>query len=222
MGAIHSTSVSFLTAGMVCVACGRFDRTDGAALCDVCRGDVVTPPARSVGSPAVLVRAWAHHHGAPRQLVIRLKYQGLLRAAAVLADGMAGVVPFVPDVLVPVPRAMARRVAYGIDPASELAKALSARLGVPVSRALRSPLWWRAHAGRPRGRRPPPRFTLREDLPARVLLVDDVVTTGATLAAAAAAIMRSRHGQGGHVAGVTATCGGTMSSYAIRAPRRRA
>lgn len=141
--------------------------------------------------------AWAEHAGAARTLVHRLKYEGITLVAQLVVPGLADRLPPGVGCLVPVRRTFARRVRYGVDPAAELARALSVWTGIPVCDVLRSPPWWPANAGVEGASRRPPRLRALR-LPDRPLLVDDVVTTGATLDAAARLLP-------GTVAGVTMT-----------------
>ena len=89
------------------------------------------------------------------------------------------------DAIVPAPSPWTRRLGRGFSPASILASALSRRIGVPVVHAL-SLRPGRANAGLgAAGRRTNLRGRLRScrDVGGTVLLVDDVVTTGATASA---------------------------------------
>lgn len=96
------------------------------------------------------------------------------------------------DVLVPVPASPAAVRRRGFDHATDIARALSREVGLPLAR----PLVARATADqRVLGREQ--RFANRREafavaqgvrLPARVILVDDVFTTGATFDAAACAL----------------------------------
>lgn len=164
---------------MTCLGCGRLYRD---RLCERCRWALRPAPERAVVGVG-LVRSAHAHAGPARVLVHHLKYRGIAAAAGLLAQAMA---PLVPEgaVLVPVPRVTWRLVRYGVDPARELALELSRRTGAVVATPLRPPLWGRPRAGREHGFAPS--FRLTTTLPdSELLLVDDVVTTGATLAAAA-------------------------------------
>src|SRR5690606_13215969 len=91
--------------------------------------------------------------------------------------------------VVPVPAAPARLRRRGFDPAGELAGALAERVGAPLR-----PCLARRGRGRQVGRRRaerighPPRIAAVAEAPRSVLLVDDVLTTGATLTACARAL----------------------------------
>lgn len=136
----------------------------------------------------VLVRAAFAHEGPARLLIHRLKYEASPRAAGVLAGFLADLVPGDATAVVPVPRAVARRWRYGVDPARELAAALGARIGVPVVTALAPSVWWARRAGDPSRGRGSPRFRAVCPVPQDAVLVDDVITTGTTLAAAGASV----------------------------------
>lgn len=164
----------------MCLTCGRLGP---ALLCEPCKG--LLRPAPDQYLPGVgVVRAPFRHQGPARLLVHHLKYRGVVTAGRVLAGAMAPRLPSGP-VLVPVTRLGWRRLRYGVDPALELARALARLTGAAVAPVLTAPFWGKARAGRVHGFAP--RFRSRgipEDT--RVILIDDVVTTGATLIAAAA------------------------------------
>ena len=168
----------------VCLACGTWGT---GPLCTPCSGTLVRASPRRL-SAGVLVRPVWIHHRAARALVHRLKYQGVAGVADLVAPRLADVLPGGTDALVPVPRAWARRVRYGIDPARQLAVALGRITGLPVVPALCAPGWSRPLAAVPRRLRNPPRFRSRLRIPPRAVLVDDVLTTGLTLSAAAEAL----------------------------------
>ncbi len=168
--------------------------------------------------PSGLVVRSAHRHlGEARRLVHELKYRRGLWAAERLATAMVPLLPPGPVVLVPVPRAPWRRLVYGIDPAVELAAGLGGRRDVEVLGLLRPGLHWRSHAGRSRLRRGSPPFRAVGAWPPRpIVLVDDVVTTGVTLEAAAVALGRRP------VLAVTATAAGTIDPDRRGSRRARA
>ncbi len=167
-----------------CAGCGPTGPAN--RLCADCRRGLVPASPRALPS-GVLVRGAWRHTGAARSLVLALKYRAMPGAATLLATGMVARLPAGAQVLVPVPRARLRVWRHGVDPARELAAALGRVAGVPTMPALVAAWWWPPHAGRDRSARDPPRFVARHGV-AGAVLVDDVLTTGATLEAAARAI----------------------------------
>jgi len=121
------------------------------------------------------------HVGVARELVHGFKYRGLTAFADLVVEAIGPRVPRLP--IVPVPRAWTRQISYGIDPARELGLRLARFLDVPLFDALVAPVHSRRRAGGDHSR-PAPRFMSRSPVPGRFVLVDDVVTTGATVVAA--------------------------------------
>jgi ComF family protein len=132
------------------------------------------------------------------RLVMRLKYAADLPLAGALGAQLArvaaasGAIPRV-DALVPMPLAAARQRARGCNQAREIAKALSHATGLPIARGLvrlRHGVPQAALPWRERGRNVRGAFAASRAFDgARLALVDDVMTTGAT-ASAAAAVLR--------------------------------
>ena len=125
------------------------------------------------------------HEGPAKTLVHHLKYRGVTLYAELVADILAERIPPIP--LVPVPRALSRRLKYGVDPARVIAAALGERLRVPVFDVLIAPLHAPRRAGRDHSRSVRS-FPTRSRLRFPVVIVDDVVTTGSTVSAAIEAI----------------------------------
>lgn len=171
--------------GMVCLVCHCITPT---ALCGDCRASLRPAPERLLPGGVRLVAGF-EHAGTAKTLVHHLKYRGITGYANLVAALLAPRVPPVP--LVPVPRALTRRVKYGIDPGRALASRLSRLTGAPLAPVLRPPLHSRRRAGGDHRRQVAP-FRVIGPLPRALVLVDDVVTTGATLERAVVAIGAER------------------------------
>ena len=164
---------------MTCVACRQ---ASPRWLCDSCRQTLVAAPDQVRGG--VLVRSAFAHEGAARLLVHRLKYEAVAGMANRMAVALEPLLGVEAKALVPIPRVIARRWKYGIDPAAALATALARRAEIPVVHCLRAHFWVRRRAGTSASPRMLPSFRLRVPTPVGAVLIDDVVTTGTTLVAA--------------------------------------
>lgn len=185
---------------MLCLVCVR---AGGGSLCRRCRGQLIPGGLRRIPG-GLLVGSGFVHAGPARVLVHRLKYQGIRQAADLLAERMAELVAGTDGTLVPVRRVLWRTWKYGVDPGRELAGALAAITGLGLADVLQVPPWAPVHAGVRRERRRAVRFGSRPVPPGPLILVDDVLTTGATLWAARQAAGESA------IYGVTATSAGRV------------
>lgn len=153
-------------------------------VCQTCRRSMRPAPDRVLHG-AVPVLAAFEHSGPARLLAHHLKYRGLSGYASLVAATLAPRVPEGP--LVPVSRALSRRLKYGTDPSSMIASELSRLTGSPVFHLFQPVFHTRRRAGGDHHAEAPIPV-LRKRTLEKVVLVDDVMTTGATLEAAVSAI----------------------------------
>jgi len=189
-----------------CAGCGRY----ASLLCDACRASfrsaspaaatfVQADPAIVVGDALTLAIAAFRYEGALRRILQRLKYGGGGRLAQPLATAALPALRHLLEVsgplpLVPVPVHVIRQRERGYNQAALLARSLAETAHLPVADVLRrSRATTKQHrldrAGRLRnlrdafvlapGARPPP----------ELILVDDILTTSATLEACASVLL---------------------------------
>lgn len=183
----------------LCAACGAV-AGQAEPLCGPCRAALTWLGPDCAGTAAVRVWAPVAYEGPARGLVRALKFGGAWRAAETMAAQIAANAPSWISLayraksntaLVPVPIHPRRERKRGYDQAALLARALSERTELEVCACLIRSGSAKAQVGRNRADRltgPPGRIETSGTPPRRALLVDDVVTTGGTLAVCAAAL----------------------------------
>jgi predicted amidophosphoribosyltransferase len=183
--------------GSTCSGCDR----PGPVICAACAAQLrrpapFPPPPGLTTCVALLV-----YTSVARHLVVDVKYRNARLLVARLAAGLAAVVAAPPgpdgasaprvDVITWAPTSGTRRRLRGYDQAELLAAAVARNLGLPC-RPLLTRITGPPQTGRARDERHAgPGFRAAPCREWRVLVVDDVVTTGATLTSAATALRAS-------------------------------
>jgi ComF family protein len=200
-----------------CVSCDAF----GAFICDRCHADMTRADGTRCDTcwmpldprstcrrcyyqrPTLLgVRSSVVYEAAARDAVLALKFRGLSAVAPLMARPMADVLAdWCPSItcIVPVPLSGQRRRLRGYNQSELLAKDVSRLTGIPLNR---SALVRRRHthaqtalSGDARWQNIAGAFRAGEEAPTGgVLLIDDVITTGATLNACARVLLHEGAG----------------------------
>lgn len=185
----------------VCMGCGTKAGFDRDWLCEDCRQEmssrwvgVAPPPEGGLIDGA----AYGYHYGGPAAGLVRnLKYRGVARLAepmgARMVAAFAGLQPAHIDCVVPVPMHIRRQRRRGCNHALLLARAVAEGMSLPVAEAITRTRNTRQQArlsDEERLHNLDGAFAVTGDVAGkRVLLVDDVCTTGATANACAAALL---------------------------------
>jgi ComF family protein len=198
----------------VCAACGSPLPDGGALLCNRCQWEIPltrywerddNPLAERLRAHVPVVHAVAFYfftHRSPfRDLIHNFKYRGRWRPALGMGKWFgAEIAPLLADVdvIVPVPLHLRRWLKRGYNQSEYIARGIGAALGKPVdTRSVVRSRHTRSQASQRGGERwdnVEGIFGVRRPaaLAGRhVLLVDDVITTGATILSLAEAILRA-------------------------------
>ena len=150
---------------------------------------------RSCRSPLRHVWVTTEYDGLARQPLHSYKFQRARAAAATLAQNITDTLPYLPSdtVVTYVPTATKRMRVRGYDHAELIAREVAEMKSLPFRR-LASRLTQSRQVGASRAVRLKQldgAFGLVDEAPRRVLIIDDVVTTGATLEAMAVLLRRA-------------------------------
>lgn len=186
-----------LLAPSVCPACDCARREGEPLLCAECARELGCAGTAVPGVPGA--RSLWRYEGSARRLIQRFKFEARSDALAVLVPALAEELrAWAFDGIVPIPRHPRRVRQQQGDPVWELARALARHTATPLEAAvLRRVRSGPAQVELPRAQRlraPRGAFRARPDAlrGRRVLLLDDVATTGATLREARRALAAAR------------------------------
>jgi predicted amidophosphoribosyltransferase len=155
------------------------------APCPACAALLPSAPGLPVPPGLHRCHGLLAYEGDARVLLAALKYRNRRDVLTWLADGMALLLDPPPGAVVTwAPTTSLRRRARGFDQAELLARAVARRWDAPVRPLLRRRRGPSQTGRSAADRHRHPGFVVLGRPPARVVVVDDVSTTGATLAAA--------------------------------------
>jgi len=173
-----------------CGVCGAY----GSPFCSGCRALIEPPPPVTAPAQLAGVVAAGAHGGPLREAVLRLKFGARLSLAEPLGTLLAETLAahrddWQPDVVVPVPIHWTRQLRRGFNQSDLLAACAAKRLAIPIARLVVRTRPTPPQVGQSAAQRAVNvrgAFAVHGRIPyRRVLLVDDVYTTGATLVACA-------------------------------------
>ncbi|MFW6366426.1 MAG: ComF family protein, partial [Spirochaetota bacterium] len=177
-----------------CVICGVLIRTVQHGICESCRTNIATRRFSPLADDPYCVHidralSFLVYDDAVKQVILSYKDRPVKQLALHFVNGMSSLVPslgIVPDTVTFVPMTAAKRRKRGFNQAEHLARAIAVRNSIPCRSLL-----VRSYSGVDQKRlnrsqrrdnvRDLFHVNTRETVGGTVLVVDDVMTTGATL-----------------------------------------
>lgn len=202
----------------LCCGCAKFTEAE-SGICDSCNASIDTLPVQlclscfgamprsghcdNCGGDSIPLFAYGSYAPPLKDIILQFKFHGITRLAAVFAERLSkqfgdSLRSMEPAVLVPVPLHVGRENSRGYNQASLIARRLGESLGMAVA----EDLLIRSKKRRPQSKLSPNLrvanvknvFTcirVAEENTPDVILVDDVVTSGATLREARSCMEKS-------------------------------
>lgn len=203
---LHCNQPKCLSTHIFCDSCASLLQVlDAEGRCQLCFSEEVATQSKVCADCRRRPMVWRRmaavwdYFGPAATLVTRLKYGGQHYLAKSMAAFLVAQVDFLqwplPNAIVPVPMSLLKRLSRGYNQTHLIALEMGDLLGIPVIDALARSEGDYAQAGlsfAQRQRLQPKRFVLKKKTSVadqRLLLIDDVFTTGSTLRCCAEAII---------------------------------